>query len=182
VALTRYLSESNRRIGIAVLFAIVLCLIWWGTQTRRPDFIFVSIFDEPPMRSHTVSTGDVVFTLLPGAFYSLKFAVPPRPLGDPKFDPRIEGTFKVKNTDGDGISVFVLNKVDFNSWEKGYPTYRYYDSGSVKHGAVAVRLSDWSAGTYYVVFQNQPPGAGAKTVTANLQLAYITIQWPGMAE
>jgi hypothetical protein len=182
VAPTRYLSESNRWIGVSVLITIALYLVWWGTQTQRPAFSFVSILGEPPMRSHTESTGHVVFTLLPGAFYSFKFAVPAHQLGDSRLDPRIEGTFSVENTDGDGISVFVLNKDDFKNWQKGYTTYRYYDSGSVKHGAVAVRLRDWSAGTYYVVFQNRPPGAGAKTVTANLQLAYSTIQWPGMAE
>jgi hypothetical protein len=179
VAPTRYLPESNRR--IAVLIAIALYLVWWGTQSRRPVFTSVSIIGEPAVRSHTESTGNVVFTLLPGAFYSFKFAVPTHPLGDSKFDPRIEGTFSADNADGDGISVFVLNKDDFNSWQKGYTTYRYCDSESVAHGNLGVRLSNWSAGTYYVVFQNER-GAGAKTVTANLQLAYTTIQWPGMAE
>ncbi len=128
-------------------------------------------------RLHTKSTGDVAFMLRPGAFHAFKFVVP-----DYHEDAGLKGQFSVVERDANGIEAFVLNEEDYTSWQKGYTTYRYYDSGDVQQGYMDVPLLAWSAGTYYVVFQNRLPAKAPKTIKANLCLTYSTMWWPGMQE
>jgi hypothetical protein len=176
MATTRFLFGSNRNIAISVLLAVLLLLMLWLTLHPRRR-LFVQVHGEGELRSHTQSTGDVAFTLMPGAFCSFKFVVPSY-----HEDVSLKGTFSVVGRDGNGIETFVLNEGDYTSWQNGYTTYRYYDSGNVQQGSMDVPLLADAAGTYYVVFNNRLPAATAKNVKANMSLAYYVRWWPGMDE
>jgi hypothetical protein len=126
------------------------------------------------LRSHSQSTGDVAFTLKPGAFHSFKFTVP-----SDHENASLKGTFSVAARNGNEIEVFVLNEEDYISWQNGYTTYRYYDSGSVWQGALDVPLLADTAGTYYIVFDNDTRAVTAINVRTNMALIYFTRWWPG---
>lgn len=175
VGTTRFLIWFIPHVAIVILLAVLLCLmVRVTTHPRRP--VFVQAHGEGELRSHTQSTGDVAFTVMPGAFYSFKFVVPSY-----HADVSIKGQFSVADRDH-GIEAFVLNEQDYTGWQNGYTTYRYYDSGDVKQGAMDIPLRADAAGTYYVVFNNNEPGATAKNVKTNMSLTYRTRWWPGMEE
>jgi hypothetical protein len=152
----------------------MLCAIW-TSRPREP--LFMQVPGHLDERLHTVSTGDVTFSIYPGAFHSLKFVVPP----DHK-DANLKGHFSVASGGADGIQAFLLNEEDYANWQKGYTTYRYYDSGSVRQVNLDVPLLAWSAGAYYMIFDNQSPAQTPKTITANLSLTYSAMWWPGKEE
>jgi hypothetical protein len=149
----------------------MLCAIWISRQ-RAPLFMQVPGHQEE--RLHTVSTGDVTFSIYYRAFHSLKFVVPP----DHK-DANLKGHFSVVSGGADGIPAFLLNEEDYANWQKGNTTYRYYDSGIVRQANLDVPLLAWSAGAYYLVFDNQCPAQTPKTITANLSLTYSARWWTG---
>ena len=152
----------------------MLCAVWTSCS-RGPLLMQAPGHQEE--RLHTVSTGDVTFSFYPGAFHSLKFVVP----ADHK-DANLKGHFSVFSGDADGIQAFLLNEEDYANWQKGNTTYRYYDSGSVRQATLDVPLLVWSAGAYYLVFDNQSPAPTPKTITANLSLTYSTMWWEGKEE
>ncbi len=160
----------------AVLGLVALGVLWlmW-TRPQKPLFMPVPGHQEERLR--TVSTGDVTFTVYPGAFHSLKFVVPP----DHKYA-NLKGRFSVVSGSGDEIRAFLLNDEDYVNWQKGYTTYRYYDSGSARQAYLDVPLLAWSAGSYYLVFNNQSQAGIPKTVTAHLSLTYSVMWWPGKKE
>jgi hypothetical protein len=173
---TRFLSALYHSIAIATLIGVVVCVtVWVTTHPQRP--VFLQVHGEGELRSYTQSTGDVTFTLMSRAFYPFKFVVPSNHM-----DVSLKVQFSVAGRDGNGIEAFVLNEGDYTSWQNGYTTYRYYDSGDVKQSAVNIPLRADTAGTYYVVFNNNLPGATAKNVKANMSLTYHTRWWPGMEE
>jgi len=152
----------------------MLCAIWISCS-REPLFMQAPGHQEE--RLQTVSTGDVTFTVYPGASHSLKFVVPP----DHK-DANLKGHFSVVSEGADEIKAFLLNDEDYANWQKGYTTYRYYDSGSVRQAYLDVPLLGWSAGAYYLVFDNRSQATTPKTITANLHLTYSVMWWPGKKE
>jgi hypothetical protein len=162
----RWWAAVSGLVGLNVLCAI------WTSCSREPLFMQAPGHQEE--RLQTVSTGDVTFTVHPGSFHSLKFVVPP----DHK-DANLKGHFFVVTGGADKVRAFLLNDGDYTNWQKGYTTYRYYDSGSVRQAYLDVPLLAWSAGAYYLVFDNQSQSTTPKTVTANLNLTYSTMWWPG---
>jgi hypothetical protein len=152
----------------------MLCAIWISCS-REPLFMQAPGHQEE--RLHTVSTGDVTFTVYPGAFHSLRFVVPPG-----HKDADLKGHFSVVSEGAEGIKAFLLNEEDYASWQKGYTTYRYYDSGRVRQAYLDIPLLAWSAGAYYLVFDNQSHATTPKTITANLNLTYSVMWWPGKKE
>jgi hypothetical protein len=165
---TKWLAAVLGLAGLGMLCAI------WISRPRKPLFMQVPGHQEE--RLHTVSTGDATFSIYPGAFHSLKFVVP----ADHK-DANLKGHFSVVSGGADGIQAFLLNEEDYANWQKGNTTYRYYDSGSVRQANLDVPLLAWSAGAYYLVFDNQSPQT-PKTITANLSLTYSAMWWPGKEE
>jgi hypothetical protein len=152
----------------------MLCAIWISCS-REPLFMQAPGHQEE--RLQTVSTGDVTFTVYPGAFHSLKFVVPPH-----HKDANLKGHFFVVTGGAGEIKAFLLNDEDYANWRKGYTTYRYYESGSVRQAYLDVPLLAWSAGAYYLVFDNQSQAKTPKTITANLNLTYSVMWWPGKKE
>jgi len=167
---------SSRRITILILVAFAFCVAVWQVGRPRP-MLFKQVHGPGELHVHTMSTGEMTFALMPGAFYSLKFDLP-----EHYRDAAIKGVFAVAKRNASAIRAFVLNAEDFASWQKGYTTYRFYDSGDVQHADVDVPLRVWSNGTYYVVFQN-PAGAREEAyVNANFKLIYSTLWFPGMQD
>jgi len=162
----KWWAVASRLAGLGMLCAI------WISCSREPLFMQAPGHQEE--RLQTVSTGDVNFTVYPGAFHSLKFVIPP----DHK-DANLKGHFTVVTGGAEGIKAFLLNDEDYANWQKGDTTYRYYDSGSVRQAYLDVPLLAWSAGTYYLVFDNQSQATTPKTITANLNLTYSTTWWKG---
>jgi hypothetical protein len=177
MATTRFLFGSNRTVAVSVLLAVLLFLMLWATlHPRRSKF--VQVRGEGELRSHVQSTGDVAFTLRPGAFYSFRFVVP-----NYHTDASLTGQFSVTGQDGNGIEAFVLNEKDYTSWRDGCTTYRYYDSGCVEQGSMDLPLLDAGlVGAYYVVFNNGLPAAAADNVKAKMTLVYYTRWWRGVNE
>jgi len=161
--------------AVSGLVALGLFCLILSSRPRKP--LFTQAPGHQEERLHTVSTGDVTFSIYPGAFHSLKFEVPP----DHK-EAKLKGHFSVVSGGADGIQAFLLNEEDYANWQKGYTTYRYFDSGSVRQANLDVPLLAWSAGAYYLVFDNQSPAQTPKTVTANLSLSYSAMWWPGKKE
>lgn len=160
----------------AVSGLVALGMLYAVSMPRRREPLFTPTPGHQEERPHTVSTGDVTFSVSPGAFHSLKFVVPQ----DHK-DANLKGHFDVVSG-GAGIQAFLLNEIDYANWQKGYTTYRYYDSGSVRHANLDVPLVEWEAGVYYLVFDNQSPAKTPKAITANLTLTYSAMWWPGKKE
>ena len=166
---------SNRKLPILVLLGVFLFLAFWAIL-RQPEPTFRQVPGSGPigLQSHSQSTGDVAFTLKPGAFHSFKFTVP-----GAHENASLKGKFSVAARSGNGVEAFVLNEEDYVSWQNGYTTYRYYDSGDVQQGVLDVPLLAAAAGTYYVVFDNDTRVAvTAINVNANMSLVYNTLQWP----
>lgn len=128
-------------------------------------------------RLYSVSTGDVSFSLHAGAFHVLKLVVPPHLINGAN----LKGSFSVVGN-MDGIEAFLVNEVDYDNWQSGYTTFRYYDSGTVRKGSLDVPLLDPSPGIYYLVFQNHSTAKSVKTIQANVDLTYIDLWWPGKTE
>lgn len=177
MATNRCPVRSIRRAVFWVLLPVFLSLaVWqWTLHQRRPTFRMVTGPGE--LRLHTKSTGDVEFTLKPDAVYSFKFDVPGNHL-----DASLKGQFSVAPGSGGGIEVYVLSGEDYASWQNGYTTFRYYDSGNGSQGGMNVSLLSDSAGTYFVVFNNKVPSATAKRIRANMSVKYYTRWWPGLDE
>lgn len=159
-----------------ILVAFALCVAVWQVGRPRP-MLFIQTHGPGELRVHTRSTGEMTFALMPGAFYSLKFDLP-----EHYRDAAIKGGFAVANRNGIAIRAFVLNAEDFASWQKGYTTYRFYDTGNVQRADVDLPLRVWSSGTYYVVFQNPGGAREAAQTSANFELTYSTLWFPGMQD
>jgi hypothetical protein len=165
----KWWASVSGLVALGILFAIYI------SRPREPLFMEAPGYQEE--RLHTVSTGDLTISIHPGAFHSLKFVVPAD-----HTNANLIGHFSVVNGGADGIQAFLLNEEDYANWQKGYTTYRYYDSGIVQQANLSVPLLAWSAGAYYLVFDNQSPAQTPKTITANLSLTYFTMWWPGKKE
>jgi len=166
-------SWSDCKVPILIFLAAFLFLALWA-MVRQREPTFRPVPGGPmELRSHSQSTGDVAFTLKPGAFRSFKFAVPLD-----HENASFKGKFSAARS-GNGIEAFVLNEEDYISWQNGYTTYRYYDSGDVQQGVLDVPLLADTAGTYYVIFDNDTRTATAINVKANMNLIYYTRWWPG---
>ena len=175
MATIRFLFGSNRNITVPVLLAVsVFLILVLTTHPRNPRFVEVS--GEGELRSYKQSSGDVAFTLRPGAFHSFKFVVP-----DDHTDASLKGQFSVAGQDKNGVEAFVLQGEDYTSWQDGYTTYRYYDSGNVRRGSVDVPLPI-GTGTYYVVFTNRLPADDSKSVRTNMSLVFHRRWWPGTSQ
>jgi len=162
----KWWAAVSRLVGLGML-----CTIWISCS-REPLFMQVPGHQEE--RLQTVSTGDVTLTVDPGAFHSFKFVVP-----RDHEDANLKGRFSLVSRGADGIRAFLLNEEDYANWQKGNTTYRYYDSGSVRQAYLDVPLLAWSAGAYYLVFDNQSQATTPKIITANLNLTYSVMWWPG---
>src|ERR1700690_2833795 len=86
----------------------MLCAIW---MSHPRESLFRPVPGHQEERLQTVSTGDVTFTVYPGAFHSLKFVVPP----DHK-DAILKGRFFVVTGGTDEIRAFLLNDEDYANW------------------------------------------------------------------
>jgi hypothetical protein len=169
-------SKFNWCAVVSGLVAVVIFCFWalWLSRLREPLFRPVPSHQEE--RLYTVSTGDVNFSLHASAFHSLKFVVPPH-LGGVNLKGRF---FVVGNTDG--IEAFLVSEEDYGNWQSGYTTFRYYDSGTVRKGTLDVPLLAWSAGVYYLVFENRSTAETTKSIQANFNLTYSDMWWPGKTE
>jgi len=167
---------SNGKLPISVILGVFLLLasravVW------KPETTFRQVPGSGPigLQSQSQSTGEVAFTLKPGAFHSLKFTVP-----RDHENASLKGKFSVATRSASTVEAFVLNEEDYISWQNGYTTYRYYDSGDVQQGVLDVTLLAEAADTYYVVFDNDTRAAAtAIMVKANMSLIYYTARWPG---
>jgi hypothetical protein len=167
-------SKVNRCAVVSGLLAVVVFCALWLSRPRKPLFRPAPGHQEE--RLYTVSTGDVNFSLHASAFHSLKFVVPPH-----RGRANLKGRFfVVGNTDG--IEAFLVNEEDYGNWQSGRTTFRYYDSGTARKGTLDVPLLAWSAGVYYLVFENRSATKTPKSIQANFSLTYSGMWWPSKTE
>jgi hypothetical protein len=101
----KWWAAVSRLAGLGMLCAM------WISCSREPLFMQAPGHQEE--RLQTVSTGDLTFTVYPGAFHSLKFVVPP----DHK-DANLKGHFSVVTGGAEGIKAFLLNYEDYANWQR----------------------------------------------------------------
>jgi hypothetical protein len=159
-----------RRILIPVFLLLTSIALWHlAVRWQRPASQEVS---GPGDLTHAQSTGNVAFTLMPGAYHSYEFSVPPNHL-----DVTLQGTFSSAGNGDDSIQVYVFSEDDYISWKNGYNVFKFYDSGEVNRGSFSIPLRSWSADRYHVVFNGKSSPHGPKAVKANLSLIYNTRWW-----
>jgi Double zinc ribbon len=109
---------------------------------------------------------DSAFTVKPRTFSPYKLSVPAG-----ISDAVVSGQFNTAAITDQQIEVFVFSESGFVTWQNGYSTTTYYESGKVQQGKIDASLPS-AAGIYYVVFSNKSSGKAPITIRATVSLRY----------
>ncbi len=117
--------------------------------------------------AHAETITDGTVAIKPHGFASYRIVVP-----DGAIDVAVSGQFEVGSRTQNDIQTLLLSDGEFVTWQSGYATSTYYDSGRVAQGNVRAPLPA-GAGTYYLIFNNKPSSL-QKTLRVSAGLNYNT--------
>jgi hypothetical protein len=81
----------------------------------------------------------------------------------------VDGNFEV-NGDTEGIKIYIMDSLNFASWQNTRTASMYYSSGELKSGNITATLT--LAGTYYLVYDNTS-SLVSKNVTSQVVAYYV---------
>ena len=84
---------------------------------------------------------------------------------------RVEGTFSASGGAGNDVEAYIFANDDFVNWQNRHRVHTFYNSGRVTQGTLEVTLPP-TAGTYYLVFNNNFSVLSAKTVQTSIRLHF----------
>jgi hypothetical protein len=152
--------KVNRKIALMIILAVIVAVLLTAFSLQNT--------------SHPKSTPLIVniingnVTLNAASYIYYNFSVPLE-----VSSVTIEGTFMVTDDNGNGIRVYVMDMANFNNWQNGRNSSKYYDSGQLNTGNMTVSLL--SSVTYLLVYDNTFTGT-PKIVTTHVDYYYLPFE------
>lgn len=151
-----------------VFWIAVLALIVWTATSTSP---YAQQVQEFANLAHAEEITPAVVSLGAHNFAAFKFTVP-----SGAGNVTVRGQFSSTGGSDGAVEAYLLSDAAFVSWQDGYSSSTYYESGRVAQSSIDVSLP-MGPGSYYLVFNNKFSPRAPKTVQALISVRYNR-WWP----